>query len=61
MYTADTGPEWSVDAFRETSFGRILLVKIAVFIVLLALAAWSRRIVHARRPLALSAAVTTES
>ena len=27
---------WSVDAFRDTSFGRILLVKIAVFIGLLA-------------------------
>jgi len=52
---------WSVDAFRHTSYGRILLVKIAVFIVLLALAAWSRRIVRARRPISLSAAAVTES
>jgi copper transport protein len=52
---------WSVDAFRHTSFGRILLVKIAVFIVLLALAAWSRRIIRARRPVALSAAVVTDA
>jgi copper transport protein len=52
---------WSVDAFRDTTYGRILLVKIAVFIVLLALAAWSRSIVHARRPASLSAAVATQS
>jgi copper transport protein len=51
---------WSMDAFRHTSFGNILLVKLAVFIVLLALAAWSRRIVR-RRPVALSAAVATAS
>ena len=37
---------WSVDAFRYTSYGNILLVKIAVFIVLLALAVWSRRVVR---------------
>jgi copper transport protein len=52
---------FSVDAFRHTSFGRILLVKIAVFIVLLGLAAWSRSIVRRRRPVALSAAVVTDS
>jgi copper transport protein len=52
---------WSTDAFRQTSYGRILLVKIAVFIVLLGLAAWSRRIVRRRRPVALSAAVATDS
>lgn len=52
---------WSVDAFRHTSYGNILLVKIAVFIVLLALAAWSRRIVRARRPVTLSAAAVTDS
>jgi copper transport protein len=52
---------WSVDAYRETSYGRILLVKIAVFIVLIALAAWSRRIVRRRRPVALSAGVATEA
>ena len=51
---------WSVDAFRYTSYGNILLVKIAVFIVLLALAAWSRHVVRARRPASLSAAVATE-
>jgi copper transport protein len=52
---------WSMDAFRHTSFGNILLVKLAVFVVLLALAAWSRRIVHRRRPVSLSAAVATET
>jgi copper transport protein len=36
-------------------------VKIAVFIGLLALAAWSRRIVRARRPVTLSAAATTDT
>jgi len=51
---------WSVDGFRDTTYGRILLVKIAVFIVLLALAAWSRQIVRTHRPLTLSAAVATE-
>lgn len=51
---------WSVDAFRDTTYGRILVVKIAVFIVLLALAAWSRQIVRTHRPLSLSAAVATE-
>jgi copper transport protein len=50
---------WSVDAFRDTTYGRILVVKIAVFIVLLALAAWSRQIVRTHRPLTLSAAVAT--
>jgi copper transport protein len=50
---------WSVDAFRDTTYGRILLVKIAVFVVLLALAAWSRQIVRTHRPLSLSAAVAT--
>jgi copper transport protein len=52
---------WSMDAFRHTSFGNILLVKIMVFIALLALAAWSRRIVRRRRPVALSAAVATDA
>jgi copper transport protein len=49
------------DAFTDTTFGRILIAKVSVFVVLLLLAAWSRRIVHKRRPLALSAAVATES
>jgi len=49
------------DAFFDTTFGRILLAKVAVFVALVALAAWSRSIVRARRPLALSAAVATES
>ncbi len=49
------------DAFLDTSFGRILLAKVAVFLGLIALAAWSRTIVRARRPAALSAAVATES
>jgi copper transport protein len=48
------------DAFLDTSFGRILLAKVAVFLALIALAAWSRNIVRARRPVALSAAVATD-
>ena len=52
---------WSVDAFRHTTYGLILLAKLAVFVALIALAAWSRQIVHARRPLSLSAAVATET
>ena len=44
----------------HTTYGRILLSKIMVFIGLLLLAAWSRQIVHARRPATLSAAVATE-
>jgi copper transport protein len=51
---------WSVDAFRDTTYGRLLFVKIAVFVVLLGLAAWSRQIVRTHRPLTLSAAVATE-
>jgi copper transport protein len=49
------------DAFFDTTFGRILLAKVAVFVALVALAAWSRSIVRARRPVALSAAVATET
>jgi copper transport protein len=52
---------WSVDAFRHTTYGLILLAKLAVFVGLIALAAWSRKIVHARRPVSLSAAVATET
>jgi copper transport protein len=52
---------WSRDAFLDTTFGRVLLVKIAFFVGLLALAAWSRRIVRARRPATLSAAVATDT
>jgi copper transport protein len=52
---------WSRDAFFDTTFGRLLVVKIAFFIGLLALAAWSRRIVRARRPATLSAAVATDT
>jgi copper transport protein len=53
---------FSVDAFRHTTYGNLLLVKIGIFIALLALAAWSRRIVHARGPATLSAmAVSTET
>ncbi|MGO9873350.1 MAG: copper resistance CopC/CopD family protein [Acidimicrobiia bacterium] len=48
---------WSVDAFRDTTYGRLLLVKVAVFIGLIALAAWSRAIVRRRRPATLSAAI----
>jgi len=49
------------DAFTDTTFGRILIAKVSVFVVLLVLAAWSRSIVRRRRPVALSAAVATES
>ena len=53
---------FSVDAFRHTTYGNLLLVKIGAFIVLLALAAASRRIVHARGPATLSAmAVSTKT
>jgi copper transport protein len=51
---------WSRVAFTDTTYGRILLVKIGVFIGLITLAAVSRRIVNTRRPTALSAAVATE-
>jgi copper transport protein len=46
-------------AFVDTTFGRILVAKLTVFLGLVALAAWSRSIVRARRPVALSAAVAT--
>jgi copper transport protein len=49
------------EAFFDTTFGRILVVKVGVFLGLLALAAWSRRIVRRARPVALSAAVAAES
>jgi copper transport protein len=49
------------DAFLDTSFGRILIAKVGVFVVLIVLAAWSRSIVRKRRPVALSAAVATEA
>jgi len=52
---------WSRDAFTDTTFGRLLIAKIAVFVVLLALAAWSRSIVRNRRPATLSAAVATDT
>lgn len=52
---------FTVDAFTDTTYGRLLLVKVGTFIVLLGLAAWSRRVVRARRPASLSAmAATTE-
>jgi len=52
---------WSRDAFTDTTFGRLLIVKVSVFVVLLALAAWSRSIVRKRRPATLSAAVVTDT
>jgi copper transport protein len=52
---------FELDAFTHTTFGVLLLVKVGTFIVLLMLAAWSRRIVHRRTPATLSAmAVATE-
>jgi copper transport protein len=53
---------FTVDAFTHTTYGRLLLVKVGTFVVLLGIAAWSRRIVRARRPATLSAmAVDTAS
>jgi copper transport protein len=52
---------WSIDAYRHTTYGLILVSKLAVFVGLLALASWSRRILHTRRPASLSAAVATEA
>ena len=51
---------FSRDAFVHTTYGRLLLIKVAVFIALVALAAWSRRIVRARGPATLSAMAVTE-
>jgi copper transport protein len=50
---------WSRDAFTDTTYGRLLLAKIGVFVGLVSLAAVSRRIVNTNRPMALSAAVAT--
>ena len=52
---------FSRDAFLDTTYGRLLLVKVAVFIALVALAAWSRRIAHTRQPASLSAMAVTEA
>jgi copper transport protein len=53
---------FTVDAYTHTTYGRLLLVKVGVFLVLIALAAWSRKVVRTRRPATLSAmAVDTES
>lgn len=46
---------FSRDAFVHTTFGLLLITKVAVFIALIALAAWSRRIVRVRKPASLSA------
>jgi copper transport protein len=46
---------FSRDAFLHTTYGLLLIEKVAVFIGLLALAAWSRRIVHTRVATSLSA------
>ena len=51
---------FSRDAFLDTTFGRLLIVKVAVFIALVSLAAWSRRIVRRRDPATLSAMAVTE-
>ncbi len=51
---------FSRDAFLDTTYGRLLLVKVAVFIGLIALAAWSRRIVNTRQAASLSAMAVTE-
>jgi copper transport protein len=52
---------WSRDAFTGTTFGRLLIAKVIVFLALLALAGWSRSIVRRRRPATLSAAVATDT
>jgi copper transport protein len=51
---------FSRDAFLDTTYGRLLIIKVAVFVVLVALAAWSRRIVNTRRPASLSAMAVTD-
>jgi copper transport protein len=51
---------FSRDAFLHTTYGNLLLIKVAVFIALVALAAWSRRIVRVRGPATLSAMAVTE-
>ena len=45
----------TVAAYTDTTYGRILLVKVATFVALIGLAGLSRRIVHKRRPATLSA------
>ncbi len=52
---------WSMDALRDTTYGRLLLTKLGAFAVLLALAAVSRLVLRRRRPSTLSAAVATET
>jgi copper transport protein len=51
---------FSRDAFLDTTYGRLLIIKVAVFLALVALAAWSRRIVHSRKPSSLSAMTITD-
>jgi copper transport protein len=51
---------FSRDAFLDTTYGRLLIIKVGVFIGLIALAAWSRRIVNSRRPASLSAMAVTD-
>jgi copper transport protein len=50
---------FSRDAFTHTTYGRMLIIKIAVFVVLVALAGWSRRIAHARGPVTPSSMTVT--
>jgi copper transport protein len=51
---------FSRDAFLDTTYGRLLIIKVGVFIGLIVLAAWSRRIVSSRRPASLSAMAVTD-
>jgi copper transport protein len=51
---------FSRDAFLDTTYGRLLIVKVGVFVGLVALAAWSRQIVRTRRPASLSAMAVAE-
>ncbi len=51
---------FSRDAFLDTTYGRLLIIKVAVFVVLVALAAWSRRIVNSPKPASLSAMTVTD-
>jgi copper transport protein len=46
----------SIDALRETEYGRLLLIKTAVVVVLVGLAWWSRRLLH-RAPYAATPAL----
>ncbi len=51
----------SLDALRETEYGRLLLVKTAVVVVLVAVGWWSRRLIHRDPPVASPTAVSVSA